>query len=152
MPDTGVLAHLTNEVLPETPLWDELQQKECQSVDEFYKKAYKYMKLEDFKEALCKVEGVAANKKNDLGIVLDDNKGQDKRWGEDKWAKSTKKQRSGPVENKGPPPIYTNYHSLNAPLDHIYVVIDRGLYRSTELMKSERARRDIKRNCAFIRT
>ena len=28
-PDAGILAHLTNGVLPETPFWDELQQKEC---------------------------------------------------------------------------------------------------------------------------
>ena len=29
------------------------------------------------------------------------------------------------------------------------MVTDRGLYRSPELMNSERAQRDIKRNCAF---
>ena len=81
--------------------------------------------------------------------VADDNRGQDKRRGEDKHAKRPKKQRSGLVENKGSPPKYTNYHFLNAPLDHIYAVTDRGLYRSPELMKSERTRRDIKRNCAF---
>ena len=45
-PDAGILAHLTNRVLPETLFWDELQQKECQSVEEFYKKACKYLKLE----------------------------------------------------------------------------------------------------------
>ena len=44
---------------------------------------------------------------------------------------------------------YTNYNSLNALLDHIYAVTDRGLYRSPEPMKSEKTRRDIKRNCVF---
>ena len=39
--------------------------------------------------------------------------------------------------------------SLKAPLDHIYAVTDRGLYRSPEPMKSERARKDLKRDCAF---
>ena len=58
-PDTGVLAHLTNGVFPETPFWDELQQKECSSVSEFYKKANKFLKLEDSKEALRKVEGAS---------------------------------------------------------------------------------------------
>ena len=53
------------------------------------------------------------------------------------------------MENRSPPPKYTNYHSLNAPLDHIYVVTDRGLYRSIEPLKNKRTRRDIKRNCAF---
>ena len=71
-------------VLPETPFYDVLQQKECQRVDSFYRKTCKYLKLEDSKEALRKAEGAAANKKNDLGIVPDGSKEQDKRRGEDK--------------------------------------------------------------------
>ena len=129
--------------------WDELQQKKFWSVNEFYRKAHKYLKLEDSKEALRKAEWEPANKKNNPRIVPIGSKEQDKRQGEDKRAKSLKKQRSGPVENKGPLPKYTNYHSLNAPLDHIYAVTVRGLYRSPEPTKSERVRRDIKRNCAF---
>ena len=90
-----------------------------------------------------------ANKKNDPGIVSDNSKGQDKKQGEDKRTKSSKKQRNGPVENRGPPLKYTNYNSLNAPLDHIYAVTDRGLYTCPKPIKSERTRRNIKRNCAF---
>ena len=88
-PDARVLAHLTNGMLPETPFWDELQQKECRSISEFYnkkikikkrkKKASKFLKLEDSKEALRKAEGAEANKKNDLGEVPDSNKNKDKR-------------------------------------------------------------------------
>ena len=52
--DIGVLAHLTNEVLLETPFWDELQQKKCKNVSEFYKKASKFLKLENSKEVLRK--------------------------------------------------------------------------------------------------
>ena len=55
------------------------------------------------------MERAIDNKKNDPGTVPDGNKGQDKRRGEDKRAKSIKKQRSGLVENKGPPPKCTNY-------------------------------------------
>ena len=65
-----------------------LQQKECRSVSEFYRKASKFLKLEDSKEALRNAEGVAASKKNDLGEVPDNNKSKDKRRGEDKQAKS----------------------------------------------------------------
>ena len=53
-PNAGVLAHLTNGVLLETSFWDELEQKECRSTCEFYKKASKLMKLENSKEALPK--------------------------------------------------------------------------------------------------
>ena len=75
--DAGVLAHTTNGVLPETPFWDELQQNECRSVSEFYKKASKFLKLEDSKEALRRAEGVGASKKNGPGEVTN-NKSKDK--------------------------------------------------------------------------
>ena len=52
--DVGILAHLTNGVLLETSFWDELQQKECKSVSEFYEKHSKSLKLENSKEALHK--------------------------------------------------------------------------------------------------
>ena len=90
-----ILAHLTNGVLSETPFWDELQQKECRSIDEFYRKARKYLKLEDSKEALRKIELMKNDKKNDLGARVESQKGQDKRRGEDKRAKSSKKEKNG---------------------------------------------------------
>ena len=89
--DVGVLAHLTNGVLLETPFWDELQQKKCRSVNEFDKKASKFLKLENSKEALHKAERTSTNKKNDLGEALHGNKSKEKRKGEDKWTKSPKK-------------------------------------------------------------
>ena len=78
-PDAGILAHLTNGVLPKTLFWDELQQKECWSIDEFYKKARKYLKLEDSKEALCKTEGIKTGKKTGPSARIDGRKGQDKK-------------------------------------------------------------------------
>ena len=69
---------------------------------------------------------------------MTDGKSEDKWRGEDKWAKGPKKQKNGPIENKGPLPKYTNYHSFTAPLYNIYVVMDRGLYRSPKPMKSDR--------------
>ena len=76
-PNAGILAHLTNGVLPKTPFWDELQQKECRSIYEFYKQARKYLMLEDSKEALCKI-GMAIDKRNDPEAGVEDQKGQDK--------------------------------------------------------------------------
>ena len=100
--NAGVLAHLTNGVLPETLFWDELPQKNCRSVGEFYRKASKFLKLEDSKEALRKAEG-AKTSKNDQGEATY-GKSKDKRKGEDKRVKSSKKQKNGHVENKGPLP------------------------------------------------
>ena len=80
-PDARILAHLMNGVLSETLFWDELQQNECRSIDEFYRKTCKYLKLEDSTEALCKMEGVTTNKKNDLGVRVEGQKVQDKKRG-----------------------------------------------------------------------
>ena len=77
-PDVGILAHLTNGVLLETPFWDELQQKEYRRVDEFYRKVCKYLKLGDSKEALRKTEGTTTGKKNSPEMGVDSQKGQDK--------------------------------------------------------------------------
>ena len=59
----------------------------------------------------------------------DANKSKEKIKREERQAKSLKKQKNGPAENKVPLPNYTNYHSLNAPVDHIYTIIGRSLYK-----------------------
>ena len=78
-PDARVLAHFTNRVLPETPFWDELQQQECRSVREFYRKTSKFLKLEDSKEAMRKAEWAATTKKNNQGEAADDKRKDKKR-------------------------------------------------------------------------
>ena len=60
-----------------------------------------------------------------------------------------KKQRNILVENKGPLPKYTNYHSPTTPLDHIYAVKEKSLCRQPEAIKSNKSRRDVKKNYAF---
>ena len=78
-PDVRIVARLMNKVLPETPFWDKLQQKECRSVDKFYRKARKHLKLKDSKEALRKTEGTTTDKKTDPKTGVDGQNGQDKR-------------------------------------------------------------------------
>ena len=78
-PDTGILAFFTNGVLPKTLIQDKLQQKECRSMSEFYRKVNKFLKLKNSKEALHKAQGMATNKKNGPGETLDGNKGKEKR-------------------------------------------------------------------------
>lgn len=73
--DLGVLAHLTNGVLLETTFWDELQQKECKSISEFYTKASKLLKLGNSKEALHKAKEASTNKKNSKEIKMKIRKG-----------------------------------------------------------------------------
>ena len=143
--DARILAHLTNDVLPEILFWDELQQKECWSLDEFYRKARKYLNLEDSKEALRKTE-VTTDKKNDPDARVEGQQGQDKKRRQDKRARNPKKQKSVLVEKKRPLLKYNNYHSLTALLDHVYAITDKNLYRPPEPMKRDKFRRDIKEN------
>ena len=63
--------------------------------------------------------------------------------------KSPKKHLNGPVEKKAPFLKYTNYHFLTAPVDHIYAITDKNLYRQPDAMKRNRSRRYVKKNCSF---
>ena len=54
------------------------------------------------------------------------SKGRDKRKGDEKGAKTSKKQQNRPVENKAPLPKYTNYYSLATLVGHIYAVTDNN--------------------------
>ena len=83
-------------------------------MSKFYKKASKFLKLENSKETLHKAQEVTTSKKNDQGENVQQKKGNEKRKTEEKWGKSPKKPRSRPAENKTPLPKYTNYHALNA--------------------------------------
>ena len=44
-----------------------LQQKECKSISELYKKANKFLKLKNTNKALNKVQGASSSKKSDQG-------------------------------------------------------------------------------------
>ena len=77
--NVGVLAYLTNGVHLETPFWDELQQKKCRSISEFYRKENKFLKLKKSKEALHKVQRTSTSKKNDPGEMHESNKGKEKK-------------------------------------------------------------------------
>ena len=72
--DAGVLVHLTNGVLLETPFWDTLHQKESNNESEFYKKASKFLKLKNSSEALHKTKEATADRKNDQGEKVEKEK------------------------------------------------------------------------------
>ena len=113
-PDAGVLVDLTNGVLPKTPFWDELQQKEYNSVNDFYKKANKFLKQENSKEALYKAKEATTSKKNDQGEKIERKKGNEKKGADDRRDNSPKKPYNRITDNKALLLKYTNYHTLNA--------------------------------------
>lgn len=63
--DVGVLAHLTSGVLPKIRFWDDLQDKDCKTLPEFYRMAGKYLRIENIQEALDTAKDFSIGKKND---------------------------------------------------------------------------------------
>ena len=61
-------------------------------MSQFYRKANKFLKLENSKEALHKAHGTSTSKKNDPGEATESNKGKEKRKRDEKRVKSLKKQ------------------------------------------------------------
>ena len=53
------------------------------------------------------------------------------------------------IDHKVPPLKYTNYHSLNAPQDHIYAVSDKNFFRRQVEIEGNRSRRYVKKNYAY---
>ena len=82
-------------------------------MNEFYKKASKFLKLENSKETLRKVQGVSSSKKSDQMDKAEKRKAEEKR------GNNPKKPRRGLANHKVPLPNYKNYHVLNASQDHI---------------------------------
>ena len=55
------------------------------------------------------------------------------------------------ADHKAPLPKYTNYHALNAPQDHIYVVSNKNMFRKLDKMGVNRPRRDVRKNCSYYK-
>ena len=53
------------------------------------------------------------------------------------------------ADHKTSLPKYTNYHSLNAPQDHIYAVSDKNLFMTPENIGGNRLRKDVIKNCTY---
>ena len=68
---------------------------------------------------------------------------------EEKRRNIPKKERGELIDHKVPPLKYTNYHSLNAPQDHIYVVSNKNLFRRPDEIRGNKSRRDVRKNYAY---
>ena len=150
--DARVLAHLTNGVPPDTPLQDELQQKECKSVNKFYSKASKYLNFESTKEALYKAKEPIMGKDVGQGKKNKENKGGEKRKTKEKEDRSPKKQHNDATNNKALQQKFTNYHMLNTTQDHIYAVSNKSLFQKPEEIRGNKLRRDARKPINIIAT
>ena len=84
-------------------------------MSEFYKKASKFLQLENSREALYKAQKASTSKKNDQGEKVQKKKRSNKKGVDEKRGNSSKKPRSRITAHKALLPKYTNYHLLNAP-------------------------------------
>ena len=118
-------------------------------MSKFYKKASKFLKLENSKEAIQKAQEESTSKKGDQGEKAEKKRESENRRAEEKRGNSPKKPRSRLRDYKAPLPKYTNYHALKAPQDHIYAVMDKNLFRKPNGIRGNRSRRDVRKNCAY---
>ena len=105
VPESGVLFAAMSEICPKTKLWNDLQERDCRTFEEFYARAEKYMRVENADEALGKADSRIKNCKD---------KKEKKRKHEEPKQNNQKRQRP---EDRAPPALltrYTYYTELNA--------------------------------------
>ena len=65
--ENGVMMVAISGGRPDTSFWDKPQKDECKTLAEFYRRAYKIMRLETAREAIQAEKSAAAKKSNDNG-------------------------------------------------------------------------------------
>ena len=111
VPEGGVLFYAMGGVRPKTKLWNDLQERDCRTLEEFYAKAEKYLCVENVEEALGKDDSPTKNSK-------------------DKKENKSKPEESKPNDQKWqrpkdcvPPALltrYTYYTELNANIAEVF--------------------------------
>ena len=64
VPEDGVLFAAMGGVCPKTKLWNDLQERDCRTLEEFYARAEKYLRVENTEEALGKTDSPIKNPKD----------------------------------------------------------------------------------------
>ena len=93
----------------------------------------------------------STSKKNDQWEKVEKKKGSDKRKADEKRGNNTKKPCNRIADHKAPLPKYNNYHALNAPQDHIYVVLDKNIFKKPDEMRGNKSIKDVKKHCAYYK-
>ena len=62
-PEGGVLFAAMSGVCLKTKLWNDLQERDCRALEEFYARAEKYLRIENTEEALGKIDSSTKNPK-----------------------------------------------------------------------------------------
>ena len=63
-PEGGVLFAAMGGVHPKIKLWNDLQERDCRTLEEFYARVEKYLRVENVEEALGKADSPTKNSKD----------------------------------------------------------------------------------------
>ena len=139
----GVLAYVTFGVLLESKLWEGLEEQDCKTLTEFYKKVGKHLQIKSSKEALYKSQDPKSGK-------TEEKKEDKKRERKGRKDKSLKKLR---IENNKANnryiSRYMNYTLLNAPIYQIFTVTrDKSIFGKLDVIRQDKSKRDA---CKFYK-
>ena len=129
-------------VQAETKLWEELLERECRTLEDFYRRVGRHLRVESSRENLHKTKGGGKDSTKDATTTSNNNN----------YKKSNKRKNERPTEKQPElkrqevpkaPMRFNNYTELSAPIDHIYAVTNQQeRYRQSKPIKRERAKRD----------
>ena len=142
-PEEGVLFAAMGGVRPKTKLWNDLQERDCRTLEEFYARAEKHLRVENAEEALGKPDSPINNSK-------------------DRKEKKAKNEKSKPQDQKQLPenrpssaaPLtrYNFYTELNANRAEVFQANEgRVHFRKPFPIRKERTKRDQNKYCRYHR-
>ncbi|PON68759.1 hypothetical protein PanWU01x14_093650, partial [Parasponia andersonii] len=135
-------------VRPETKLWEELLERECRTLEDFYRRVGRHLRLESSRENLQKTKKGGKTDAAKVAVITD-NSGNKKNKRNNEQANENQ-PRPKRQETSKAPMRFNNHTELNTPIDHIYAVINqKERYRQPGPMKRDRAKCDPNKFCRY---
>ena len=143
--ENGVMMATISEVRPETPFWDKLQKDECKSLQQFYRRADKIMRLETAREAVQAGKPTPSEKNND------NDKTQKNGDCHSSLEKTNKKAKDPDSRVSRPPPRkFTNYTDLVSSQEDVFMAIEHiGLFNWPDSLRGDRSKKNQNKHCRF---
>ena len=139
-------------VRPETPFWDKLQKDECKTLQEFYRCAYKIMRLEIAREVVHTGKYIPSETPGETTQVGKSTPAEKN--GENKKRKSEDRRRSPDANNKKAkrpdqrfprPPLskYNNFTDLTRSREDVFLATEHTcIYKRHDLLRRDRSKRN----------
>ncbi|PON44063.1 hypothetical protein PanWU01x14_269990 [Parasponia andersonii] len=135
-------------VRPETKLWEKLLERECRTLEDFYRRVGRHLRLESSHENLQNTKK-KGRKDATKDAVITNNNGNKKNKRNNEQLKENQ-PRPKRQEISRAPMRFNNHTELNAPINHIYAVTNqKERFRQPEPMKQDRTKCNPNKFCRY---